>query len=147
MTILNFRLQHKLSVVDKSVIDKDYNVHIFYSSNNSTGKTTLMRAILYTLGFNIPDTELVKFSNYDFYMRLKVNGKLFDIHRRDALIVINNIEYDLPVDEYAVRTILFNISNRDLLENLLGIIYFDQEKGWTLLNRGTIIGRKLRNII
>lgn len=140
MTILNFRLQHKLSVVDKSVIDKDYNVHIFYSSNNSTGKTTLMRAILYTLGFNIPDTELVKFSNYDFYMRLKVNGKLFDIHRRDALIVINNIEYDLPVDEYAVRTILFNISNRDLLENLLGTIYFDQEKGWTLLNRGTIIG-------
>ena len=102
MTILNFRLQHKLSVVDKSVIDKDYNVHIFYSSNNSTGKTTLMRAILYTLGFNIPDTELVKFSNYDFYMRLKVNGKLFDIHSRDALIVINNIEYDLPVDEYAV---------------------------------------------
>ena len=30
MTILNFRLQHKLSVVDKSVIDKDYNVHIFF---------------------------------------------------------------------------------------------------------------------
>lgn len=140
MRILEFKLQHKLSNKIRSVIDKESQVHIFYSAVNSTGKTTLMRAILYTLGFNIPDTELVKFSNYEFYMMLVVKEKVFNICRKGALITINDTEFDLPVDELAVRTLLFDLTNYDLLNNLLGTIYFDQEKGWTLLNRGTIIG-------
>ena len=27
-----------------------------------------------------------------------------------------------------------------MLSNILGAFYFDQEKGWTLLNRGVVIG-------
>lgn len=140
MKILEFKLQHKLSNSARRVIDRESNVHIFYSTVNSTGKTTLMRAVLYTLGFNIPDTELIKFSNYEFYIKLVVKEKVFNIFRCGALITINGIEFDLPVDELAVRSLLFDITNYDLLNNLLGAIYFDQEKGWTLLNRGTIIG-------
>ena len=140
MRILEFNLQHKFSNTIKRVIDKDSQVHIFYSAENSKGKTTLMRAILYTLGFNIPDTELVKFNDYEFYMKMRVKDKEFVIVRRGALMIINDAEFDLPVDELAVRTLLFGISNYDLLNNLLGTIYFDQDKGWTLLNRGTIIG-------
>lgn len=30
--------------------------------------------------------------------------------------------------------------NEEILNNLLGTFYFDQEKGWTLLNRGVVIG-------
>jgi hypothetical protein len=141
MKILEFKLQHKLSNTEKLVINKESQVHIFHSDVNSTGKTTLMRAILYTLGFNIPDTELVKFSNYEFNMKLVVKDKIFNICRKSALITINGTEFDLPVDEFAVRTLLFDITNYDLLNNLLGTIYFDQEKGWTMLNRGTIIGK------
>lgn len=140
MKILEFNLQHKLSNTERHVIDRESHVHIFHSTVNSTGKTTLMRAILYTLGFNIPDTELVKFSNYEFYIKLVVKEKIFNIFRTGALITINGTEFDLPVDELAVRSLLFDITNYDLLNNLLGAIYFDQEKGWTLLNRGTIIG-------
>ena len=140
MKILEFKLQHKLSLKSKPVINSTTNVHIFYSAVNSTGKTTLMRAILYTLGFNIPDTELIKFGNYEFTMKLQVNGKIFDIVRKNNLMIVNTNEFDLPVDELTVRTILFGSTNQDLLNNILGTIYFDQDKGWTLLNRGTIIG-------
>ncbi len=53
---------------------------------------------------------------------------------------IDDTEYDLPVEQNSAHTFLFGIYNAEILANLLGIIYFDQEKGWTLLNRGTIIG-------
>lgn len=33
-----------------------------------------------------------------------------------------------------------------ILNNLLAIFYIDQEKGWTLLNRGIIIGKNRFNI-
>ena len=44
MRILEFKLQHKLSNVVRNVISEDSGVHIIYSADNSTGKTTLMRA-------------------------------------------------------------------------------------------------------
>ena len=34
----------------------------------------------------------------------------------------------------------------DILDNLLGSFYLDQEKGWTLLNRGKVIGKIPFNI-
>ena len=46
----------------------------------------------------------------------------------------------MPTEQTQALSYLFGISNIELLNNLLGTIYFDQEKGWTLLNRGTIIG-------
>ena len=35
---------------------------------------------------------------------------------------------------------VFGIENKDIISNLLGVYYIDQEKGWTLLNRGIVIG-------
>ena len=141
MKIIEFKLRHKLSFQFKQVISQKNDVIIFHSVINSTGKTTLLRAILYTLGFSVPDTELVAFKNYEFDMTVNVKSNTHHIVRKDALITVDDIEFDLPVDELAVRALLFNISNYELLDNLLGAIYFDQEKGWTLLNRGTIIGK------
>lgn len=140
MKIINFKLRHKQSFNYKTVIDEDNLIFNFHSNTNSTGKTTLIRAFLYTLGFNVPDTELIKFSDFEFVMKIKVNNLDFDIIRKDSLITINDVDYGLPVDELAIRAMLFNITDHNLLDNLLGTIYFDQEKGWTLLNRGTIIG-------
>ena len=139
MRLIEFKIREFNSFKWKFV-DLDSDVCIFYSPKNSTGKTTLMRAILYTLGFAIPNTEFVKFENYEFHLKLIHQGNELVLKREGQLLKINDIEFDLPVEERAAHTFLFGISNPELLYNLLGTIYFDQEKGWTLLNRGKIIG-------
>jgi hypothetical protein len=118
----------------------NYNVNILHSGINSTGKTTLMRAILFTFGFSIPSTELIKFDEYEFEMVLFHNKKDYTILRKKHLLTINGKEYDLPTEIDEAHSALFGTGNYEILHNLLGTIYFDQEKGWTLLNRGKIIG-------
>ena len=139
MRILSLQLC-EISSLKPKTIDIDANVSVLFSIENSTGKTTLMRAMLYALGFSIPNTELVKFENYIFTIVLSHQNKLIHIKRKQQLLTIDENEFDLPVDQQAAHTYLFGISNPEILSNLLGVIYFDQEKGWTLLNRGTIIG-------
>lgn len=138
MKIKKIFIQEKHSFKEKIVNFE--NVTIFYSEKNSTGKTTLMRAVLYGLGFSVPDTELVKFKNYEIRVSLERNDLEFLTYRKEQLLKINNFEYDLPIEQEQALSYLFGLSNIELLDNLLGTIYFDQEKGWTLLNRGTIIG-------
>lgn len=139
MKLTEFLIRESSSFKWKQV-DLNSDVCIFYSSQNSTGKTTLMRAILYTLGFSVPSTEMINFENYQFVMKLSRGGNSFELKREGRLLKINDMEFDLPVEELAAHSFLFGITNPELLYNLLGTIYFDQEKGWTLLNRGTIIG-------
>ena len=38
-------------------------LNLVYSEFNSAGKTTLLRIMLYALGYNIPSTRKMKFSN------------------------------------------------------------------------------------
>lgn len=139
MKIVNFSLQHKSAFTPKKV-DLNSPVVVFYSVGNSTGKTTLMRSILYALGFSIPNTELIRFEDFEFTLELTNNNKVYNLQRKINLLTINEQEFDLPVDQMAAHTFLFGVGNAETLNNLLGVIYFDQEKGWTLLNRGTIIG-------
>ncbi len=73
-------------------------------------------------------------------MKISKGEKIRNLYRKGNLFQIDDTEYDLPVEQNSAHTFLFGIYNAEILANLLGIIYFDQEKGWTLLNRGTIIG-------
>ena len=139
MKLLEFKIREYHSYNWKTV-DLNSDVCVFYSKNNSTGKTTLMRAILYTLGFSIPNTDFVRFEHYEFILELSHQDKHYTLMRKDQLLKINDTEFDLPVEQSAAHTFLFGIANAEILYNLLATIYFDQEKGWTLLNRGTIIG-------
>ena len=139
MRIKKFELRHKASE-EWTAIDLDANVCLFYSANNSTGKTTLMRSILYCFGFQIPNTERVKFENYEFKLTIEKDGVENLIYRKNQLLKIDDLEFDLPADEMNAVGMIFGIENLELIENLLGTIYFDQDKGWTLLNRGKIIG-------
>lgn len=145
MQLNKFRLQHRGAFTFKEV-NFSSNLVIIHSENNSTGKTTLMRAVLYTLGFPVPNTELIQFEDYEFSLELTHNDAHVTIERKGSLLSINGQEFDLPVDQRAAHSFLFGISNSELLTNLLGTIYFDQEKGWTLLNRGTIIGINRFNV-
>ena len=145
MMINKFSLQHRYAFSAKEV-DFASKVNIIYSDRNSTGKTTLLRAILHTLGFPVPNTELIRFEDYEFKLELTHNGTHLLVIRKGNLLIINGQEFDLPVDQRAAHSFLFGISNAEILSNLLGTIYFDQEKGWTLLNRGTIIGINRFNV-
>ncbi len=145
MKIVKFSLQHKNAFIEKK-LNFDYSTNILYSDKNSTGKTTLMRAVLFALGFSVPNTELVRFEDYEFKAELVHNHNVYFIERKTSLLIINGQTFDLPVEQRAAHTFLFGSSNAEILSNFLGTIYFDQEKGWTLLNRGTIIGINRFNV-
>lgn len=145
MKILNFEIKHNRSGSNK-YINLNNGVVLIHSVRNMTGKTTLLRALLYALGYNIPDTQMVKFKEYTFQVHVIIKGKSFEIIRNDNYIKVNSIEFDLPTDRYQLHEHLFDTTNHGILYNLLATHYFDQEKGWTLLNRGTIIGENKFNI-
>lgn len=145
MMINKFSLQHRNAFSTKEV-EFSSRVNIIHSDRNSTGKTTLLRAILYTLGFPVPNTELIRFEDYEFKLELAHKGTPIPVERKGNLLIVNGQEFDLPVDQRAAHSYIFGIDNAEILSNLLGTIYFDQEKGWTLLNRGTIIGTNRFNV-
>lgn len=145
MKINKFSLQHRNAFTPK-VVDFSSKVIIIHSEQNSTGKTTLLRAILFALGFPVPNTELIRFEDYEFTVDLTHNNEQIIVTRNGNLLIIKGHEFDLPIEQRAAHSFLFGINNGELLANLLGTIYFDQEKGWTLLNRGTIIGINRFNV-
>lgn len=138
MIIKKFELNNYIDKEKPITFINDYN--IVYSEKNSTGKTTFLRSLLYTLGFSIPNTQKVKFSNYQFLLEIEINGNIKIIVRNKSFIKVNNVEFVLPAETNSVLSEIFEIDNIELLKNLLGCFYIDQEKGWTLLNRGVVIG-------
>lgn len=118
-----------------------------YSNKNSVGKTTFLRSILYCLGFSIPSTKKVNFDDYVFECGMTDdNGEKIAIKRDRNVVLINGVEYNHKTDYLSILGHVFSLDNIDLLNNYLAAIYIDQEKGWTLLNRGKIIGSNSFNI-
>ncbi len=122
--------------------------NLIFSKKNSRGKTTLLRLMLYGLGYNIPNTKNIKFNkcNVSIEVESEISGTI--LLNRDNL---NSIEvtilpstekktYVLPEQFEEFQKILWGTSSSDIINNLLGAYYVDQEKGWTLLNRGVVIG-------
>lgn len=130
---------------ERTVIFED-GANLVFSKKNSCGKTTLVRFILYALGYSIPSTKKIKFETC--FVKLKIildNGKsIFLIRENNYSITLmydgKDEMYVLPEQIGELHAIVFNTENVDILSNLLGAFYFDQEKGWTLLNRGVVIG-------
>lgn len=133
--------------IKEGLFEKIYNFSdkcLIYSDENSRGKTTLLRMLLFALGYNIPPTKKIAFSKYEFELEIFTNKKIV-LTRRNAKIQVScdgfNDDFILPQQEVELHSIIYGISNCDVVENLLGCFYLDQEKGWTLLNKGTVIGR------
>ncbi len=127
------------------------NFNLIHSKSNSVGKSTLLRLLFYSLGYNIPGTKKIKFKNSIVTCNFIINNKIMETERKDNIIDINiNNEfkdtYVLPHDEIKIHSLIWNTEDVFILQNLLGAIYMDQEKGWTLLNRGTVIGSVKFNI-
>ena len=126
--------------------------NLIHSSENSKGKTTLLRLLLYSIGYNIPNTKNIKFENCEVEVCITTDdGDLLSLKRTvREFIVLKNSEgkttFMLPSQIYDLHKIIFKADNIDLINNILGTFYFDQEKGWTLLNRGVVIGSIRFNI-
>lgn len=124
---------------------------MIYSINNSKGKTTLIRFILYALGYQIPATEGIgDFDNMNFEILIETNEQNFIITRVKDVVKVEIekecLEFKIPEQENELHCLIFGIENETILNNLLAVFYIDQEKGWTLLNRGKIIGNIRFNI-
>ena len=120
-------------------------VNIILSKKNSVGKTTLLRLLMYAMGYPIPNTRGIRFSDYETTLVvIGANDDEFTLTRnRDYLETRHNgVEkgYSLPMEQNEVHALIYGISNLEVVDNLLGAFYVDQEKGWTLLNRGKVIG-------
>ena len=124
--------------------------NIIYSKKNTAGKTTLLRTIFYTLGYPVPSTKGIKFDDMEFWLTIESNGKQYKLYRHNSYLSLDDgqeqIDYSLPTDFYEIHTKLTGCDNKDILDNLIGASYMDQEKGWTLLNRGKVIGNISFNI-
>lgn len=138
---------NQLSLLSESqkVFSFGENVNIIFSTKNSVGKTTLLRLLLYALGYSIPNTRGIRFSDYETVLTIiGVNDEAFLLTRnKDYVEVLHSAEekaYSLPVDQNQLHSLIFGVPNLELVDNLLGAFYIDQEKGWTLLNRGKVIG-------
>ena len=124
---------------------------MIYSINNSRGKTTLIRFILYALGYQIPATEGIgDFDNLKFEILIESNNEYYTLNRLKDIVRVNiqneSLEFKIPEQENELHCMIFGIENHIILNNLLAVFYIDQEKGWTLLNRGKIIGNIRFNI-
>lgn len=129
----------------------DGKINLIYSKDNSKGKTTLLRAILYGLGYNIPATDGIKsFDDFHISIEYTEKSKRYVLERYRDLIDFyegnEKITYVMPEQINELHYKMFDINDILILNNLLAIFYIDQEKGWTLLNRGIIIGKNRFNI-
>lgn len=123
----------------------DY-ANLVHSKQNSKGKTTLLRFLLYSLGYSIPNTKKIKFEKCEVKTVLLSErvGEVTLTRTANSHIVLSlkneRTTYVLPEQQYELHSFIFGTDNTDIIDNLLGAFYVDQEKGWTLLNRGVVIG-------
>ena len=126
-------------------------ITVLFSQHNKAGKTTLLRCLLYALGYQIPPTRGISFERMNFEIKVKLtSGKEVALIRQGMTIVLyegtDERRYSLPYDHTFLLNELLEINDPLIVDNALGAFYFDQEKGWTLLNRGKVIGNIRFNI-
>lgn len=114
---------------------------------NSRGKTTLIRFLLFALGYDIPLTDGVNSQNYKTEIEFLLNNKMYRVNRENRskkLYIDGILKKEVPNNEHLLE--IFSCSTAEDIDNILGCFYIDQEKGWTLLNRGRVIGDRRFNI-
>lgn len=124
---------------------------LIHSKKNSAGKSTLLRLLFYSLGYNIPNTKGLNFKHIKTEIFIENDLGLNLIERDKDHIVIHYTDgakkdLFLPNDEIFLLSQIWNTENESILTSILGSIYMDQDRGWTLLNRGTVIGSIKFNI-
>lgn len=135
---LSFKRQNELEWRNENFTS---HFNFIYNEKNATGKSTYIRMLLYAIGFAIPSTKKVKFEEFTFKTEIEIKNKILKIIRKNKKLLINDTEFSLPKDTQIIHINIFQDDSYDLIDNILGAIYIDQDRGWTLLNRGTVLGK------
>ncbi|MBS6510076.1 MAG: hypothetical protein KH334_00055 [Clostridiales bacterium] len=128
--------------------DSFHNKFNLITSNNvnSAGKSTYCRLIFYALGYTIPSTEGINFNRVNTTAYIENNSQKYIVKRSFKFLDVQHEggswskTYILPDEHISFISYIFGVDNLRIAGNLLGLMYIDQEKGWTLLNRGKVIG-------
>lgn len=119
--------------------------NLIYSSTNTKGKSTYLRLMFYALGYQIPNMRGVNYNNISTEITFSEKDKEYLVNREGNLLYVkvddNTMNFTLPSEHLAFLSYIFGYENIKVLKNLLGFMYVDQDKGWSLLNRGTVIGK------
>lgn len=149
MKILSLSLKYGTQLCSRR-INFSEGVNLVYSDANTRGKTTLLRILLYACGFDVPNMKGISFADiqyqiegindkndkFSFSRNISENGYACRFTTKDFdKEYVQDQGERLPLKQY-----LFGHISDAILENLLGVFYLDQEKGWNLLNRGKVIG-------
>lgn len=130
--------------------EKFENKNLIWSQSNSKGKTTLIRFILFSLGYDIPSTKKINMKSYITNLEIESNNKNFILIRNKNVFTVKcpnenfEREYNLDTECIQAQAVFLNLENKKIIENILGAFYIDQEKGWTLINRGRVISSNIR---
>ena len=114
--------------VSERTIDFSKGVNLIFSQENSKGKTTLLRFMLYSLGYSIPSTRKIKFDQCEVSARIycdkigdivltRYNGMLLEVEFSGE-----KTTYILPDQLHDVQKIIFGTDRIDVLNNILGAI-------------------------
>lgn len=119
--------------------------NLIYSSTNTKGKSTYLRLMFYALGYPIPNMKGVNYNNISTEITFSEKESEYIVYREGDLLYLNandnTMTFTLPSEHLAFLSYIFGYENIKVLKNLLGFMYIDQDKGWSLLNRGTVIGK------
>ncbi len=143
MKILNVKILDGARLFEYS-----FDRHNLIVSNemNTCGKTTFLRLLLYAMGFNVTSTRGYSFANKQIIITMEINNEVFTIHRLSKSKLIVEISdarksFSLPNDLNRYLSTIFGIEDYNVLSNLLGVFYIDQDNGWNWFVRGMVVGR------
>ena len=124
--------------------------NLVFSETNTKGKTTYLRLLFYSLGYPIPNMKGISFEKIETTIVFSEKEQEYTVERNDNYLQLSvgseKLYFTLPSEHDAFLSYVFQYENIKVIQNLLGFLYIDQDKGWSLLNRGTVVGRIKFNI-
>ena len=124
--------------------------NLVFSETNTKGKTTYLRLLFYSLGYPIPNMKGIRFEEIGTTIVFLEKEQEYTVERKGNLLQLSvgteKLYFTLPSEHNAFLSYVFQCENVMVIQNLLGFLYIDQDKGWSLLNRGTVVGRIRFNI-
>lgn len=119
--------------------------NLVFSKTNTKGKTTFLRLLFYSLGYPIPNMKGINFEKIETTIVFSEKDRDYTVDRNGNFLQLSveseKLYFTLPSEHDAFLSYIFQYENIKVLRNLLGFLYIDQDKGWSLLNRGTVVGK------
>ena len=147
MRIVELEVHNKKEGVFKKIFSHYTHIH---SEKNAQGKTTLVRLIIYAMGFDVPLTDKIQPNECKTILKISNKGTQYIIKRTGKTLLISKDGQEKTIvvgqDWQSILTEILEIQNKNILKNMLGIFYIDQEYGWNRVINGKAIGTINTNI-